>query len=667
MRTSSFVKRFLFLSLTLTLTACGAGGGDQSIELSSQSSNLKYTGASLNNLALCETEHCRMMKLGEATCNFNGQILLHGETVTAYLWDIDPDGGCASEQRVCNNGALSGGFIFSSCNNAQTSCRFNGQEIPDGGSVTAYLNSTGDTCESEVRTCTRGVLSGSHSYSTCTINAPMACLFNGQTIQHGETVVAYQNSSVDYGQSCSQEVRLCQNGNLLGSFQNGSCTVNQPASCQFNGQTFLHGSSITAYQTSSVPFGETCSSETRVCSNGGLSGNFSFATCEAQGPAGCLFNGRTLAHGETVLGFESSTVPFGEQCTSQARTCQNGSLSGSYTHSACTPDIPKTCSFNGQTLAHGEKIRAYLTSSVGYGNTCSSEERICEDGALSGSYSFASCQANQPSSCLFNGQTINHGQEVSAFQNSNVAFGETCVSEKRICENGNLSGSYNYALCEVGAPAACLFNGQTLPHGQSTVAFETSTVPFGQECRSESRTCTNGMLSGAFEFGSCQALSAPPEEEEPPTEEPPPPPASCLFNGQTIAHGGFVLAYQLSSVRCGDRCDSQKRVCTNGNLSGSYPYASCNPDDAPKSCQFQGRTLAHGERVIAYRTKTVGKGETCLFQKRTCLNGRMTGNDDYKEKSCTPVKRMSDPKLKDCDRKKTHGHNCKDKKHCKAR
>lgn len=56
--------------------------------------------------------------------------------------------------------------------------------------------------------------------------------------------------------------------------------------------------------------------------------------------------------------------------------------------------------------------------------------------------------------------------------------------------------------------------------------------------------------------------------------------ASCTFDGQTIASGGSVTAYQSASVPAGSSCVSQTRTCSNGTLSGSYGYASCSVDSS---------------------------------------------------------------------------------------
>lgn len=245
-----------------------------------------------------------------------------------------------------------------------------------------------------------------------------------------------------------------------------------------------------------------------------------------------------------------------------------GNLSDMILSTCFAPNL--SCQFNGQTIQSGQSVQAFLSSSVSFGQTCQSETRTCTNGVLSGTFAFASCQVGQPQSCLFNGQTIAHGQSAMAFQNSSVPFGQSCQSESRLCQNGVLSGSFAFSSCAPGQPISCLFNGQTIAHGQSVAAFQAGSVPFGQTCAQENRLCLNGVLSGSFQFGSCSAGQ----------------PQSCLFNGQTIAHGQSVQAFQSTSVPFGQSCQSESRMCINGTLSGSFAFGSCQvqPAAPPPVC-----------------------------------------------------------------------------------
>jgi hypothetical protein len=299
-------------------------------------------------------------------------------------------------------------------------CVFNGTQVNDGTSVSAYLNSSvsfGQSCESQSRTCTQGVLSGNYTYSNCAVGAPSSCLFNGVTIGHGDSVTAYSASSVPFGSLCSSvvETRTCDNGVLSGSSLFASCAINAPRSCVFDGKTVEHGQSIVAFQSSNVSFGSSCSSEERSCQDGTLLGSFDFGSCVVAQPASCLFDGQTIPHDGNVVAFQASSAPYGSSCSSETRSCQNGQLSGQFTNSTCAVDQPANCTFNNQPLIHGESIIAYARAQVPYGSLCKSQSRTCENGVLTGSHTEVSCVVEDPQSCSFNGQNIEHGGSVLAF------------------------------------------------------------------------------------------------------------------------------------------------------------------------------------------------------------------------------------------------------------
>lgn len=106
--------------------------------------------------------------------------------------------------------------------------------------------------------------------------------------------------------------------------------------------------------------------------------------------------------------------------------------------------------------------------------------------------------------CTFDDQTLMNGESIEAFRESTVPIGEPCESERRSCNsNGHLSGSYQFSYCAVARPKACLFNGKTLLDGESTEAFLNSTEPVGGECSREIRVCNDGILSGSAKYETC--------------------------------------------------------------------------------------------------------------------------------------------------------------------
>lgn len=463
------------------------------------------------SLSSCDTPDCQDIRSGVAACFFDGQELSHGHAVIAYQNSSVPFGqSCVSQARQCDNGVLSGSYQFPSCAVGEpAACQFNGAAVPSGQTVTAYLQSSvvsPASCQSEQRACLNGVLAGSYQFSSCQVNAPASCEFNGRTVASGSSVIAFRDSAVPFGSSCVQEVRTCTNGVLSGSFSRATCEVGQPASCMFNGQTVASGQSVTAYRNSSVAFGQTCASESRQCVNGSLSGSFANPTCVVDQPASCMFNGRTVAHGQAVNAFLNSTEAFGASCRMESRVCSNGRLSGSYEYGSCNVNAPASCVFNGQTIAHGASVNAYPASAVAFGSSCRAESRTCSNGSLSGSAQFASCVVNQPRSCLFNGQTVAHGARVTAYQSSAVPFGSSCSSEARVCNDGSLGGSFQFGSCVVNQPASCLFNGKTVAHGSSIVGYKAASVKYPATCETQTRSCSNGALSGTYAAGTCAVI-----------------------------------------------------------------------------------------------------------------------------------------------------------------
>ena len=178
---------------------------------------------------------------------------------------------------------------------------------------------------------------------------PLTCTAPwGGTMEEGDTVYAYRDSSVPEGESCEGQVRTCVGGVLTGSYRNRNCSVEDPdedpVDCTLPwGGTLGHGRSVTAYQASSVAYGGRCNQETRSCDNGTLSGSFTNQNCTVQDPAVCpLPWGGTLAHGRSVTAYESDSVASGSSCNDQTRSCDNGTLSGTYTNRTCTVREPVT-------------------------------------------------------------------------------------------------------------------------------------------------------------------------------------------------------------------------------------------------------------------------------------------------------------------------------------
>lgn len=178
--------------------------------------------------------------------------------------------------------------------------------------------------------------------------------------------------------------------------------------------------------------------------SGGSMHYYAYAICEIVAKSSCTFNGSTVAHDSSVTAYQSSSVPFGSTCTSQTRTCNDGTLSGSYAYSSCSVSPPANCTFNGSTVTHGSSTTAYLSSSVSYGSSCTSQSRSCNNGSLSGSYSRSSCSAISTSN-----RTLTTNEDTNGTLTLNV--------------NSPVSGlSYTYTIVSQPANGSASISGSTL-------------------------------------------------------------------------------------------------------------------------------------------------------------------------------------------------------------
>src|SRR3989338_7210150 len=133
--------------------------------------------------------------------------------------------------------------------------------------------------------------------------------------------------------ACTQEAKLCSDGTAVGrtgpNCEFAACPSTPPLTCTPNApQT----------QTLSCPTGQTgtiIQTRTSSCPGPTWSGwTTTTNTCTTPPPpASCTFNGQTIPSGTSVTAYQSATAT---QCVSEQRTCNNGTLSGSYTNSSCT-------------------------------------------------------------------------------------------------------------------------------------------------------------------------------------------------------------------------------------------------------------------------------------------------------------------------------------------
>lgn len=268
------------------------------------------------------------------------------------------------------------------------------QGVLDGATTSSVTNTTSGYTGSSTFTCTNGALS-QNAGATCKLSTCTAPW--GDTVNQGSSVTARQTATVPCGNSCASQVRNCDDGVLSGTYTYETCTVSACAGCALPwGGTIANGASVTAYQNA-APNGTACVSQSRNCAAGTLSGTYTNQTCKA----GCATPCGNRTHGGTCTAYSAPTVACGSVCTSidQVRTCNNGTLSGTYANGSCSVTACASCvrPWGGANIAHGKSVTAYSSDTVKCGSSCASidQTRTCNDGKLSGSYTKGSCSVEK--------------------------------------------------------------------------------------------------------------------------------------------------------------------------------------------------------------------------------------------------------------------------------
>jgi hypothetical protein len=106
------------------------------------------------------------------------------------------------------------------------------------------------------------------------------------------------------------------------------------------------------------------------------------------------------------------------------------------------------------------------------------------------------------------GGTISNGQSVTAYSAATATGGQVCsaIAQTRTCTNGTLSGSFAQQAC---TEVCSLPWGGTINSGQSVTAYSAARVPSPQTCSSvaQTRTCSStGVLGGSFMNQSCTVV-----------------------------------------------------------------------------------------------------------------------------------------------------------------
>lgn len=203
-------------------------------------------------------------------------------------------------------------------------------------------------------------------------------------------------------------IRVRDNANNVFSY--GSSVNGSASSCSCNlpwGGVLGDGQSVTAYSIASATSPTICSSysQTRTCSSGVLGGNTSYQYQCTQSYRSCSLPGYgTLAHGQQVLSYDSSSVACGGSCSQNYISCNDGTLSGGSTYygscsvsacascpagvgnwgssSQCQGDFPTTASGSSYSASNSTLGHSGSATASCYNGTWTTGAYSCSDYSL---------------------------------------------------------------------------------------------------------------------------------------------------------------------------------------------------------------------------------------------------------------------------------------------
>jgi len=392
----------------------------------------------------------------------------------------------------------------------------------------------------------------------------------GSPVAHGESTIAFAAASVPFGQSCDSQTRSCSNGTLQGSFAFETCSVDAQDEDPdpFSFATVADAEPDTV--VSSAPVQVTGFTGTLpVLVYGGIEAKS--ALCTSASAASCepaTAADKHVAPGQ-FLRLSQRTAGFG---TSRTVTAQVGPVSQVWT--AAVRDALDCVAPWGDTVLHQASIEAFQTPSVPYPQQCGAEQRTCTDGVLSGLNIHASCTVDEPLVLqpFPLGSALELDPGALAYSNQVRITGLPSTSLMTVAASYS-PATLNVSTCVgAGCPATgwSTWSAATTPRNVAAgtwIQFRWTAPTFGA---SRQATVTVAGISETFSIASRAGLSC-----DTPW-------------GTPLAHGQSKTAYTASSLPYNSTCSGSSRSCTDGVLGGSasHTFDQCTVDTIPRPQPF---------------------------------------------------------------------------------
>ncbi len=354
----------------------------------------------------------------------------------------------------------------------------------------------------------------------------------------------------------TQQTTSCSDGM---SWVNGQCVTTPvntlQATCSFNGSTVTSGAAVTAYQASSVANGQTCVSESRTCTNGQLSGSYTYSTCSVQNTSAATSYWVKPDNASKVCKYFANTDRYDVIGTKDFKHCINEAASNQVCITTPFYWMPST------DWAIPENRPDYLPA-----DGIIQQVRCSATGAARATVAAPEFTVTSPEKY----QILTPGGTVYVYWSAkNIPVSPAAVTLESGSTIHSLGRSTNSSAAYMSIPS-------TFPTGGATLKI---TVP--KDPRFDVETAVHSIpvvVNKGTAAGSCRT----------PWDAP-------------IASGAKVTAYLTAYVPAGGTCLSEERTCTSGTLSGSYYYKDCSTGEISGGLQARNTTFsspAGGETYV---------------------------------------------------------------------
>ena len=285
----------------------------------------------------------------------------------------------------------------------------------------------------------------------------------------------------------------------------------------------------------------------------------------------------SVQNNETIIAYKTTIANSENVCLSQTRTCNNGTLWWSYEYEYCNYEI------NGTITQHdGTKIETIAWASN------SEQQRVNLNNYIKKKESIPD-RYIQPTIVRDNSTPTLSDVKWQPMKNSTITIkpiNSTDRLDQITIRDSIVSTYYNWCATP---------RWERVQHGNFIYAYMTSSSSIKQQCISEKRACVSGKLSGSFQYKSCEITDDPigvvrnyngdivqrwltplygntTSQNHISINNT----TGCITpRWQTIPHTSTIVAYRLPTSTDNSLCDKEVRSCKNGVLHGSYTYQTC--------------------------------------------------------------------------------------------